>query len=168
MSGPDPQIMIQNLESVGNIIGTISILMGVALSTFGFFTMKRYGEARTFMSHQMTLWQPLMQIMGGVMLLMLPTFVKSALYAFWSTSSPLVYHATPDAWDSYIPVVLVFVRLIGLGAIIRAILMFARSGTSGGQPGTIGKAATFLFAGILLMHILGVYALLCNILDIAS
>jgi intracellular multiplication protein IcmC len=165
---PDPQVIVQNLGQISNIIGTISILMGLGLSLFGFFTLKRYGEARTFMSHQMTLWQPLMQIVAGSMLLILPTFIRSALYAFWSTSSPLVYHATPDGWDSYIPAVLVFVRLIGAGAIIRAIVMFARTGVSGSQPGTIGKAITFLFAGILLMHILGVYNLLEQILDIAS
>ena len=164
---PDPHIMIKNLDLIANIIGTISILFGLGLTLSGFFTLKRFAEMRSFMSQQMTLWWPIMKIMSGSMLLILPTFIKTALYTFWGSSSPLTYHATANGWDSYIPVVLTFVRLIGIGAIVRAIIMFSRTGISGSPPGILGKSVVFLFAGIMLMHVVGVYQLLRNILDLS-
>jgi intracellular multiplication protein IcmC len=78
-----------------------------------------------------------------------------------------VYRPSGGGWDQYVPVILMFVRIIGVGAIIRSIILISRSGSSGGQPGTLGKALILFMSGLLLIHIVGVYYLLEQILDIA-
>lgn len=162
-------IMLHNLGVLANIFDYVAILMGLGLFLGGLFKLKRYGEMRTFMSHQMTIWAPLAMIFGGVMLLMLPVTVTSSLAAFFGPGQtlPISYHGeTTHDIDAYIPVVNAFIRLIGIGAIIRACTLFSRTGQVGGQPGILGKALLHLFGGILCVHIMGTVSLVKYLFDI--
>lgn len=163
----DPYVIMQNLGKIATIIQTVSLFLGIGLVFGAFFEFKRYGEQRTFMSHQMTIAGPLLKLLAGACLLVLPTFLSTALQAFWTNASPLAYHATNQGWDRYVPVVIIFVRLIGVGAVIRSIIMFSRAGSSGHQPGTMGKAFILFISGLFLINIVGVYELFKIILDIA-
>lgn len=148
--------LIQSFTVIGRILGTISIGLGVAMFVGGLLHLKRYGEMRTFMSHQMTLWAPLSRIFAGVFFLILPAFAATGLLAFWGTSNPLHYSGGSDTvMDHYIPAINMFVRLVGIGAIMRAISLLARSGSQQSQPGSLSRAVFFLFSGVLCVHIVG-------------
>ncbi|PHQ80508.1 MAG: type IV secretion protein IcmC [Coxiella sp. (in: Bacteria)] len=162
-------VMLQHLGTISIILNAISIIMGIGLFVGGLFKLKRYGEMRTFMSHQMTIWAPTTMVIAGVLLLMLPITIKTSLLAFWGAgnTSPLAYTSSGlHNIDAYIPVINAFVRLIGVGAIIRACTMFSRSGEIGGQPGQSAKAMLYLFGGILCVHIMGTVDLIKYLFDI--
>lgn len=166
ITSPNPAVVMANFGQLGDLVGTISIILGLAFFLGGFFNLKRYGEMRTMMSHQMTLATPMMKMLAGVMLMTLPVMISTVLNTFWSTSTPLRYSGTQDGWDQYVPVVLTFVRLIGVVSIVRAFVLFSRSGQVGGQPGVIGKALIHLLGGVLAIHVIGTVDLLKNILDV--
>ncbi len=164
---PDTYTIIHNLTKIAGMIQAISIIMGVSLIFSALFHFKRYGEQRTFMSQNMSLAGPGLKLLAGAIMLMLPAFIDTATMAFWAQSSPLRIGTGGHDWDRYIPVVLMFVRIIGVGAIIRSIIMFSRAGNSQGQPGQMGKACVLFMSGFLLIHIVGTYHLLFQILDAA-
>ena len=164
----DPTVLMKNLGYMGIIFQDVAILMGLGLFMSGVFRLKRYAEARTFMSHQMTIAGPLLMMIGGVFLLALPTTLRSALYNIWSTSNPLNYNGSNGTWGALIPPIIIFVRLLGVGAFMRGILLFSRSGSENSQHGTMSKAILHIIGGILCVHILGTLNLLKEILGITG
>lgn len=168
MSGPNPAIMIENFGTLAIIFQSLSVMFGVGLFMGGMFVLKKYGETRTFMSQHMTIAAPLMMLFAAVMMLLLPTMINTALFAFWGDYTPEHYDGSGGGWHEYVPVVLIFVRLIGVGSFMRGIFLLSRvGGQHGGQQGIIGKSLIHLFGGILLIHILGTWELLKRIMDMA-
>ncbi len=168
MLQPNPAVIIKNFGYIAQILEGISIVMGIGLLVGAFHQFKRWGEMRTFMSYQMTLAAPLAMMIAGVMFLTLPSTITSALLFFWDSTNPLATQATNHTWSEYVPVVVVFVRIIGVGAVMRAIMFFARSGGHQSQPGSIGRGLTHLLGGVLLIHIVGTVHLLKSIFGIVS
>lgn len=164
-AAPEPSILVRNFGILGEILQTVSIIMGLGMLLGVFFDLKRYGESRNHMSQQYSLAAPLTKMLAGVALLGLPTALASALWAFWTSSSPLQYNGGNSDFEQYIPAILVFVRLIGAGSFIRGIVLLARSGQSQQQPGQLSKAFLHIFGGILLVHILGTVALVKEIFN---
>ncbi len=162
--GVDPNLLMQNLGTIANIVQSVTVLMGVGLFMMGIFRLKRYGEMRTFMSHQMTIASPLLMMFGGIALLCLPLVLRTALLNFWSTSNPLHYEGPLSSWELLIPPIIVFVRLIGVGAFIRGVLLFSRCGSEQGHQGMMGRALLHILGGMLCVHILGTVRLLKEIL----
>lgn len=161
-------LLTQNFQIISIIIENIAIIMGVGFTLAGLFQLKKYGESRTMMSQQHSIAGPLLMLLAGAMLLILPTFVGSMLLAFWGTSSPLSYSGGPAGYSSLVPPVLMFVRIIGVIAFIRGIVLLARSGGQQSQQGTFGKAMIHIFAGILCVHILGTMDLLEQLLGMTN
>jgi len=164
----DPSVLMRNIGTMANIFQDVAIIIGLSLFLFGLFRLKRYAEARTMMSHQMTIAAPLMLLLGGVMFLCLPMVLSTALFNFWSTTSPLSYQPGNDAYDELMPPVIMFVRLIGVGSFMRGILLFSRVGGEQSQPGTLGRACTHLLGGLLCVHILGLVILLKEIMGFTT
>ena len=162
------QAMLHNIGTIANILNMVSILMGLGLFLAGIFQFKKYGESRTQMSSQHSITAPLVMVIAGIFLLILPYTITSSLLAFWGQGQtlPLQYQGpTTYDIDVYIPVILAFVRLIGVGAIMRALVLFSKLGSQG-QPGTMGKAVMHLIGGILCVHILGTVRLVEFIFDL--
>lgn len=155
IGGVNISVLIQNLGVMGNIIQSISIIMGLGLFMAGIFKLKRYGEMRTMMSHHMTIAAPLLMLVGGVMLLCLPFVLHTALLNFWSSSNPAQYSPSGSSWEQMIPAVVVFVRLIGVGAFMRGLVLFSRAGGEQSQHGTMSKALLHILGGILCVNIVG-------------
>ena len=139
MTGPNPAVLMANFTTLADILQAVSILMGLGLFVGGVFVLKRWGEMRTFMSYQLSLAWPLGMMICGVFLIALPTVISTGVYALWSQSSALRYTGTDTGWGQYMPPLLLFVRLIGVDAIIRGILLFSRTGSHNSQPGMVGK-----------------------------
>ena len=135
---PNPLIMMANLGYLARYFTkTVCIMIGLGLFMGSLLTLKKYGETRTYMSHQMTLWGPMMMMLSAVLFLVMPTTISSVLFAFWGNKSPEIYNAASSDIDQYVPVVLMFVRLVGVGAIIRACILLSRMG--GKHPAWNGR-----------------------------
>jgi len=157
----DPAYLIKNLEMISRIVQDISILLGVVLIAAGILRFKRYGEMRGIMSHQMTIGDPLMLMVGGTGLLMLPWLVSMGVQAFFGSASPLTVSGVGiNGWDRLMSAVTIFVRLIGIGAFIRGWAMLSKAGKESGQPGRVGRGFIYIIAGIFCIHILGTVHLL--------
>lgn len=159
-----PALLAKNMGIIARVLQSLSIGAGVALFLGGMFQFKRFAQTRTFMSHQMTVATPLMMIIAAVLFLMLPSFSGMLLHSFWGTTSPLRYSGGTSPYQQVIPPVLMFVRIIGVVAIMRGLMLLSRSGRIGGQPGTMGRCMIHLFTGILCMHIVGTTHLLRQIM----
>lgn len=164
----EASILTQNFGIIGTILQDMAIFLGVGMTLAALFQFKKYGEQRTMMSSQHSIAGPLAMLIAGASLLVLPTFIDTALYAFWKNSNPLTYSGDTSGWGSLVPPILMLVRLVGVGSFIRGIVMISRCGAQQSQPGQLGKAMMHIFAGILCVHILGTLHLLKNILGFTT
>lgn len=149
--------MIDTLMQFSTIVQTVAIGVGLCLVVSGFYKLKKYGESRTFMSQQLSIWGPLVKIIAGVLLMAFPTVLATVVNMLWSTSSPVKYVDSGNPWDGVIRVILTLVRLIGVVAIFRSVMLFSKSGSSNGQTGLIGKGMVHLLGGLFCIHIYGAY-----------
>ena len=165
----EASLLTQNFEIIAWMMKYIAMFMGICFVFVGLFEFKKYGEMRTQMSAQHSVAGPLMWLLAGAMLLILPKFLAGALLAVWGTDSPLSYSARPgDPLSSLIPPILIFIRIVGVGAFIRGIAMLAKSGGQHSQQGTVGKAVIHMITGILLVHIVGTMELVEQILGFSG
>lgn len=166
--GGEGALLTQHFQTIATIMENISIIMGVLFVLLALFKFKKHGESRTMMSQQHTMAEPLLMLIAGTMLLVLPTFLGSMLLAFWGTASPLGYPGGSTGYSSLIKPIILFVRIVGVAAFIRGIVLLSRSGGQQSQHGTFGKAMIHIFAGILCVHILGTVELLEQILGMTN
>lgn len=159
--------LTSNFSTIADLLGAISLIMGISIFIGGIFQMKKYGESRTMMSGQHSVAGPLMMLLAGTMLMALPAVIDSAMLAFWSDQNPLSYEGGPGGYSALIPPVIMFVRIIGVGSFMRGIVLMSRSGSQQSQPGTMAKALIHLLAGVLCIHIIGTVDLMQNILGLA-
>jgi len=159
-----PGIVTQNFQYIAVILQTISIAMGLSMLFAGIFQLKKYGEMRTMMSAQMSIAGPLLLLLGGTVLLILPTFIGTMLLSFWGSTSILQYSGDASGIDAFLPPIILFVRIIGIGSLIRGVHLLSRSGGHHAQPGTVGKGLIHMLAGILCINILETVNLLAELL----
>ena len=159
--------VITNLTHFAGILQVLSIGGGIGLFMSSLFEFKRYGEMRTFMSHQMTIARPLSMMLAGVMLLIMPLIISTFMLGFWGSANPIAYTPTTDSgWEPLMPVVIDFVRVVGIFAFMRGIFLISRSGGVGAQPGTLSKAILHMFGGVLCINVVATEQLLKSILPI--
>lgn len=162
--GDEAQILTYNFNIIAEILVSISLLIGVGMTLGGIFQLKKHAEQRGGAAGGGSVVGPLVMLVCGGALCVLPSLLGTALLAFWGTSSPLVYQGGPSGYDQLMPPVIMFVRIVGVGSFIRGIVLLSKSGGQHSQPGTFGKAIVHIFAGVLLIHILGTIDLLKQIM----
>jgi len=164
------QYLENSLDSLADIVEYVSIVMGIALILSSLFLFKKYGQMRTFMSQQLTMTKPLLTLIGGAALLILPTFVGTAERMVWGQSwfSQTMSLDLGTDWTGLLEPVFMLVRLLGVIALIRGILLATKAGGQQAQPGMAGKAAIHFVAGILCINIDGTAQILGNIFDFSS
>lgn len=161
------QHLIENLRHFSSILQILAIAGGVGLFVSSLFEFKRYGEMRTFMSHQMTIARPLSMMLSGIMLLIMPMLIGTFMLAFWGYANPLHYTSTSHSgWAPLKPVIIDFVRVVGIFAFMRGIYLVSRSGSQGGPPGQLSKALLHMFGGVLCINIVATQHLMHAILPI--
>jgi intracellular multiplication protein IcmC len=141
---------------VASISSDLSIAMGACIFMGGLYHMKRYGEARTMMSGQLTLSKPLMPLLCGTLLMSFPSVLGALMHAFWGEgwSSPLAYQVSGD-YDVMVPAMLAMVRLLGVISLIRAVLAALTAVGPHAQPGAKSKVALLLIAGAICVNVSG-------------
>jgi intracellular multiplication protein IcmC len=139
---------VQNIGYAAGLAEGVSVIAGIGLILGGIFALKRYGEQRSMMGQQHTLGKPLLLIICGSVLLllpeMIPVFVSSIFVNLQDDSAGQNWHMQG---------LYMFIRFLGLCSVIRGIIMLSKTGGQGGQPGARGKAFVHIFGGILLLHV---------------
>lgn len=154
----------QNVETLAFIAQRVSIALGLCMMLGSFFKFKKYGEARTMMMNK-SIAGPIMMMLSGVLLLSLPEFMKTFLFAVWGSANPLGVDL-PGMWGEMLngpltPVVM-FIRLLGVCSFIRGFMNISKAGREGMQPGTFSKSMMYIFGGVMAIHIVGVFELFAH------
>jgi len=160
-------LLENNFQLIAEILQAVAVLMGVGMVLAALFQLKKHAESRGMMGGQASMAGPMMLLVSGAMLLVLPDFITTAVLAFWGQSSDQAYNGGPTGYQSLVPAILMFVRVIGVGSFIRGVVLLSRSSGQQTQPGTLGKAMIHMFAGILCVHITGTISLIGSILGLA-
>lgn len=163
---PEASVLTNNFELMAVILNSVSVLLGLSLTFGAFMALKKHGEQRTMMSGQGTLAGPLVMLVCGAILMILPKFTSAILLAFWGHRSDMSYTGGATGYSELVPPILIFVRVIGLGSFIRGVFMLSRTGGQQHQPGQIGKALMHIVAGVLCMHVMDTIDLLQDILGL--
>lgn len=158
--------LIQNLTIIAQIMNTFALITGVFLTFLAINEFKKLGEQRSMMSQQHSAMKPTVLLITGAMLLILPSFIGTAMLAFWGHVSDMQYPGGGSGYAGLTNAVFAFVRIIGLGSFIRGIILLSRAGGQQSQPGAIGKALIHIFAGVLCLHVVATMNLLGGILGL--
>lgn len=169
-SGSYSQYLENSLSSLADIVEYIAILMGVSMVLSSLFLFKKYGQMRTFMSQQLTMTKPMLTLIGGAALLILPTFVGTAERMFWGQSwyAQSMSLDVGSDWTGLVKPVFMLVRLLGVLALIRGISLASKASGQQSQPGSGSKAAIHFIAGILCINIDATARILANVFDFSS
>ncbi|HAZ7572008.1 type IVB secretion system protein IcmC/DotE [Legionella sp. PATHC032] len=163
------------LEPVQRLITGAAYLIGCAFIFKAIYSLKVYGEARTMMSSNTSIKEPVMYLMVGALLIYFPSLVSSVLQTTFGYSNPLAYSGGVSSGSDTItalfgsgslvgrPLVMI-IRVIGLIAFVRGWVLIARSASQGQPPGGTGKGLIHVFGGILAINIVGTVDMINNTL----
>lgn len=153
---PNVQTMIINLShsipSLMRLVTAVSYVLGFVFIVRGILELRQLGEQRTMMSHEHHLLKPIIILVVGTFLLYLPSAVHVGLSTFWTDPTPYAYVQSSDMWSDLTNAIFMIIQLIGTISFIRGLILFTH--VSGhGQPGTIGRAFTFVISGIFCINL---------------
>ncbi|HAT9716960.1 TPA: type IV secretion protein IcmC [Legionella pneumophila subsp. pneumophila] len=163
------------LEPVQRLITGGAYLIGCAFIFKAIYSLKVYGEARTMMSSNTSIKEPVVYLIVGALLIYFPTLVSSVLQTTFGYSNPLAYSGGVSSGSDTIsalfgsgslvgrPLVMI-IRVIGLIAFVRGWVLIARSASQGQPPGGTGKGLIHVFGGILAINIVGTVDMINNTL----
>ncbi len=157
------QTFQKNLGPIYNLVIALSYVMGIWFVLDSIFRLKKYGQQRTMMSTQASLAKPIALMILGLALIYFPTFVNISIQSLWaysSSSSVLKYPANPSAWDAFIHPLIDTIRLFGLIAVVRGLVLLTRLANESSQPGSLGKGIMHVVAGTLAINIVGTISLI--------
>ena len=154
---PDAKQILVNISSQSpmlmKFLTALAYVMGMAFMVIGVLKLKQYGEARTQMSSHHSLRDPLMYMIGGVLLVYLDTTVWFGLGSFWKNPNPYGYRVDASEWTDAYRAVFIVVQLFGTIALIRGIVMLTKLGGGHGGQGGMSKAMTHIIGGLLCINL---------------
>jgi intracellular multiplication protein IcmC len=152
------QAFQRNLGPLYHLIVAISYVLGIWFIADSIFKLKKYGQQRTMMSTNASMAKPIILMALGLSLLYLPSFVNisiESLWAYGSSDSPLRYPIELSAWSGFINPLIDSIRLFGLIAVVRGLVLLTRLANESTQPGSVGKGIMHIAAGTLAINIIG-------------
>lgn len=158
-------VAIENLRSsfvgITRLVTAASYVIGIALIFRG-VAMYRIFANQTFGSAQRGEFAgPLVFLIVGAFLMYLPSTLDTGLNTMYgntelAAAGDLMSYQPLTArenWNNLSDVLISYVRLIGLIAFIRGLLILSKMGHPGSQPGSVAKGLTHLVGGILLINV---------------
>lgn len=163
-----------SLYPVERLITGGAYLMGCAFLFKAIYTLKVYGEARTMMSNNASIKEPILYLIVGAALIYFPTTFKVLMESTFHYNTVLEYapvnskNSTLDTLFGSGSVVgrplALLIQVIGLIAFVRGWVLIARSAAQGQPPGGTGKGLVHVFGGILAINIVGTISMINNTL----
>lgn len=149
-------LIMQNLDYVADILQSVQVIIGLMLLGTGINGLVKHGHTRGSMTQQGSLASPITRFFCGVALLTSFTWINTVLYAFFGDASPESnpFANSSDALSQLYEPAMMIIQCIGIGAFMKAVLIFSRSGSAQHQqPGMIGKGFVFAASSIMCIHI---------------
>ncbi len=163
-----------SLLSVEKLVTGAAYMIGLSFVVRALYSLKVYGEARTMMSSQASIKEPMMYLLAAGMLVYLPTAMEIIMNTTFGYSTPLAY----APMDTQSPLVsglfgensqlgqslAIIIQLIGVIAFVRGWMLIARAASHGQPPGGTGQGLMHVFGGVLAMNIIGTLEVINNTL----
>lgn len=160
------QMLINIAETMPPVLAMVtaaSYVMGFVFVMKGVYKLKEYGEARTMMSSQISIWPIVIKLGVGAMLIYFPSAVDIGMQTLFDYSSPLSYSGTQSSeTEELVDALVLIMQVIGAIAFIRGLVLLSTSVQQGAQPGGFSKGITFMVGGILAINIYGTWEVLVN------
>lgn len=148
--------------------------MGCAFLFKAIYSLKVYGEARTMMSSNTSVKEPVVYLMVGAIFIYFPTAFSMLMQSTFGYQNVLQYapvNSSNQALDTLFgsgsavgrPLSML-IQVIGLVAFVRGWVLIARSASQGQPPGGTGKGLVHVFGGILAINIVGTINMINNTL----
>ncbi|MCC5791951.1 MAG: type IV secretion protein IcmC [Legionellaceae bacterium] len=162
------------LEPVERMLTGLAYVIGMAFAFKAIYSLKVYGEARTMMASNASLKEPLTYLLVAAVFIYFPTSMQIIMQTIYNEPSVLQYAPT-DSPNSAIDALFgpgspvgrplsLIIQVVGIAAFIRGMVMVARAGGQGGQPGAMGKGMMHVFGGILAINIVKTLDIINNTL----
>ncbi|EHL29528.1 hypothetical protein [Legionella drancourtii] len=166
--------LANSLVPVQRLITGGAYLIGCAFLFKAIYTLKVYGEARTMMSNNTSIKEPVVYLMVGAIFIYFPTAFSALMQSTFGYQNVLQYapvnsgSQTLDFLFGSGSVVgrplTMLIQVIGLIAFVRGWVLIARSASQGQPPGGTGKGFVHVFGGILAINIVGTINMINNTL----
>ncbi|MBN9230719.1 MAG: type IV secretion protein IcmC [Legionella sp. 40-6] len=166
--------LANSLIPVQRLITGGAYLIGCAFLFKAIYSLKVYGEARTMMSSNTSIKEPVVYLMVGAIFIYFPTAFSTLMQSTFGYQNVLQYapinssNATLDTLFGSGSAVgrplTIILQVIGLIAFVRGWVLIARSASQGQPPGGTGKGLIHVFGGILAINIVGTINMLNNTL----
>ncbi|WP_133127910.1 type IV secretion protein IcmC [Legionella nagasakiensis] len=163
-----------NMAPVQRMLTGAAYLIGLSFAFKAIYSLKVYGEARTMMSTNASMKEPLTYLLVAGIFIYFPTAFEIFLNSTFGYTNILAYapiNSSNQALDTLFgsnsvvgPPLAVIIRTIGLIAFIRGWILISRSASQGQPPGGTGKGMMHVFGGILAMNIVGTLQIINNTL----
>jgi intracellular multiplication protein IcmC len=164
----------KSLEPVERLLTGAAYLIGLSLAFKAIYTLKVYGEARTMMSSNSSIKEPVVYLLVAGVFLFFPTAFEVFMNTTFGYGNVLAYapiSSSNNTIDTLFgpgsavgrPLTLLL-QVIGLIAFIRGWILISRSASQGQPPGGTGKGMMHVFGGILAMNIVGTLQIINNTL----
>jgi intracellular multiplication protein IcmC len=166
--------LANSLAPIERLITGGAYVMGCAFLFKAIYSLKVYGEARTMMSNNASIKEPVVYLMIGVILIYFPTSFEIFMQSSFGYQNVLQYapvSSNNQALDTLFgngsvvgrPLSML-IQVIGLVAFVRGWVLVARSASQGQPPGGTGKGLIHVFGGILAINIVGTINMINNTL----
>lgn len=161
-----------NMIPVERLVTGTAYLIGIAFAFKAIYSLKVYGEARTMMSSNTSIKEPIIYLVVAAILIYFPTALQVMLNTTFGSSSILQY-APVDSQNQALDTLFgtgsavgqslsIIIQVIGVIAFVRGWVLIARGASHGQPPGGTGKGLMHVFGGILAMNIIGTLEMINN------
>lgn len=166
--------LAKSLAPVETFLVGLAYLIGLAFAFKAIYSLKVYGEARTMMSNNASLKEPVTLLIVSAILLYFPTSLGVILQSSFGESSILQY-APVNSKNETLNVLFgngsvigqpltLLIKILGLGAFIRGWVLIARSASQGQPAGGTGKGFIHVFGGVMAMNVVATLQIINNTL----
>jgi intracellular multiplication protein IcmC len=161
------QMVINVADTMPSLISlttALSYIMGFVMIMRSVYRFKEYGDLRTMMSSQTSIWPPIMIMVVGGLLLFLPSTIDVGLATLFGSSSIMQYQDTSGGMDTaaMTSALILIMEFIGIIAVMRGVMMMQNVGQQGAQPGQLTKGVTFIIGGVMSINTYGTWKVLSN------
>lgn len=154
-------IILSNFAEFARIVQDVSIVLGIGMVFAGLHKAKKHGEMRAG-GQAGGVASFIALLVCGSVLLSLPSILRAFLMGFWNTDSPLMYSHDFSISDMMAPVIM-FVRILGVIAFIRGVLLLSKHGEQH-QQGHYSRALLHLLGGIMCVNVIASAELLQQVM----
>lgn len=162
----------KSMEPIERLVSGAAYLIGILFALKAIYSLKVYGEARTMMSSNSNIKEPVTYFLVAGILIYLPTGFQILMNSTFGYANVLAYApinsnnqtlSTLFGPNSSVgrPLSLI-IQVIGLIAFVRGWVLIARAASQGQPAGGTGKGLMHVFGGIMAMNIVGTIQIINN------